>query len=232
MGLAGHEPRAVGRAAVPAQRRAGRADSDEIRRLVAAAEASRDLSTPERSLSPRPPVFDAANSAPSAADERRLAGAIPEGVSLGGGAQGVPLQETPTKNRRERVWRSTTSRWRHCGVRWGSSRSEQHRRGTLDPDPYLFSDDVAGAIPWKPDAVSQYFSRLRTAQGPICRVPRHLRRFMETYRQELGYSVAQVAMRAGHDPSVAARHYSGRVHETDRQLAAAVATLLLPPGES
>jgi len=59
-----------------------------------------------------------------------------------------------------------------------------------------------------------------------------LRRFMETYGQELGYSVAQVAMRAGHDPSVAARHYSGRMHETDRQLAAAVATLLIPPGES
>ena len=58
-----------------------------------------------------------------------------------------------------------------------------------------------------------------------------LRRFMETYGQEMGYSVAQVAMRAGHDPSVAARHYSGRVHETDRQLAAAVATLLGPQGE-
>ena len=55
-----------------------------------------------------------------------------------------------------------------------------------------------------------------------------LRRFMETYGQEMGYSVAQVAMRAGHDPSVAARHYSGRVVETDRDLAQAVASLLTP----
>ena len=51
---------------------------------------------------------------------------------------------------------------------------------------------------------------------------------METYGQEMGYSVAQVAMRAGHDPSVAARHYSGRVVETDRDLAQAVASLLTP----
>ena len=49
---------------------------------------------------------------------------------------------------------------------------------------------------------------------------------METYGQEMGYSVSQVAMRAGHDPSVAARHYSGRVVETDRELAQAVASLL------
>ena len=49
---------------------------------------------------------------------------------------------------------------------------------------------------------------------------------METYGQEMGYSVTQVAMRAGHDPSIAAKHYSGRVTETDRALATAVASLL------
>jgi hypothetical protein len=38
----------------------------------------------------------------------------------------------------------------------------------------------------------------------------YLRKFMETYGQEMGYSVTQVAMRAGHDPSIAAKHYSGR----------------------
>ena len=40
--------------------------------------------------------------------------------------------------------------------------------------------------------------------------------------------MTQVAMRAGHDPSIAAKHYSGRVSETDRALAAAVASLLSP----
>ena len=38
-------------------------------------------------------------------------------------------------------------------------------------------------------------------------------------------------MRAGHDPSIAAKHYSGRVTETDRALAAAVASLIVPPVE-
>jgi hypothetical protein len=51
---------------------------------------------------------------------------------------------------------------------------------------------------------------------------------METYGQEMGYSVTQVAMRAGHDPSIAAKHYSGRVSETDRALANAVASLIAP----
>jgi hypothetical protein len=40
----------------------------------------------------------------------------------------------------------------------------------------------------------------------------------------MGHSIAQVAMRAGRDPTVAARHYSGRVIETDRDLAQAVAS--------
>jgi hypothetical protein len=49
---------------------------------------------------------------------------------------------------------------------------------------------------------------------------------METYGQEMGCSVTQVALRAGHDPSVAARYYSGKVAESDRALADAVASLL------
>lgn len=56
----------------------------------------------------------------------------------------------------------------------------------------------------------------------------YLREFMEAYGQEVGYSVAQVSMRAGHDPSIAAKHYSSRVSETDRALATVVASLLDP----
>ena len=55
---------------------------------------------------------------------------------------------------------------------------------------------------------------------------------METYGQEMGYSVTQVALRVGHDPSTAAKHYSGRVSETDRALATAVASLLSPDPSS
>ena len=50
---------------------------------------------------------------------------------------------------------------------------------------------------------------------------------METYGKEMGYSMTQVALRAGHNPAVAARYYSGKVAETDRELARAVASLLV-----
>jgi len=39
---------------------------------------------------------------------------------------------------------------------------------------------------------------------------KHFGKFTEAYGQELGFSPAQAAIRAGHDPSVAARHYTGR----------------------
>ncbi len=49
---------------------------------------------------------------------------------------------------------------------------------------------------------------------------------METYAQDLGFAPSQVALRAGHDPSVMGRHYTGRIEEADRALAKAVAALL------
>lgn len=55
---------------------------------------------------------------------------------------------------------------------------------------------------------------------------KHLRKFMETYGQDLGFSLAQVAIRAGHDPAVASKHYTGRVAESDRELATAIEDLL------
>ncbi len=50
----------------------------------------------------------------------------------------------------------------------------------------------------------------------------------ETYGQEAGFSAVQVALRAGHDPSVARRHYTGRVDEADAALARSIASLLTP----
>lgn len=38
-------------------------------------------------------------------------------------------------------------------------------------------------------------------------------------------------MRAGHDPSVAAKHYTGSIEETDRALSLAVASLLVPSAD-
>jgi hypothetical protein len=50
---------------------------------------------------------------------------------------------------------------------------------------------------------------------------------MGTYGQDLGFSLTQVAVRAGHDPAVAGRHYSGSVPEADRDLAQAIDDLLV-----
>ena len=102
-------------------------------------------------------------------------------------------------------------------------------RAPVVDDPYVFTDAVDGSEPWKPDAISRYFGRMRKRVGLDHIQFHHLRKFMETYGQEMGYSVTQVAMRAGHDPSIAAKHYSGRVSDTDRALANAVASLLAPP---
>jgi len=37
----------------------------------------------------------------------------------------------------------------------------------------------------------------------------------------------QVAIRAGHDPSIAARQYTGSIEQADRALASAVASLVV-----
>ena len=96
-------------------------------------------------------------------------------------------------------------------------------------DAFEFSDVPDGSVPWRPDSPTQYFNRLRnrTSVRPEVKL-KHLRKFMETYGQDLGFSLARVALRAGHDPAVAARYYTGRVDESDRALAAAIETLLHP----
>ena len=143
--------------------------------------------------------------------------------------KGQPIQEIPTKNRRVRTiaideLTVATLRAQFAMV------VERAKFGEVEivADPYVFTDSADGSEPWLPDAVSKYFSRLRTRVG-LDHLDFHcLRKFMETYGQEMGYSVSQVAMRAGHDPAIAAKHYSGRVSETDRALAAAVASLIAP----
>lgn len=97
---------------------------------------------------------------------------------------------------------------------------------TLVDDPFLFACDVLGDDPWDPDTVTQFFARLRVRLDLEHLEFKGLRRFMDTYGQELGFSLAQVSMRAGHDPAVAAKHYTGRVLSSDRQLADAIGALV------
>jgi integrase len=144
--------------------------------------------------------------------------------------KGEPLRELPTKNRRSRpvaLDEATLAALREQ-VEFLEDRAEA-AGVELAPDAYLFSDAPDGTVPWKPGAITHYFARLRTRVGLDDVYFHHLRKFMETYGQNLGFSAVQVALRAGHDPSVAARHYTGSLLETDRALATAVAALLLDP---
>jgi integrase len=143
---------------------------------------------------------------------------------------GQPLTEIPTKNRRVRTLAidDLTMAILRAQLAEVDARARLVRADLID-DPYVFTDSADGSEPWKPDTVSQYFGRMRKRVGLDQLHFHHLRKFMETYGQEMGYSVTQVAMRAGHDSAIAAKHYSGRVSETDRALAAAVASLIARP---
>ena len=143
---------------------------------------------------------------------------------------GQPLAEIPTKNRRVRTLAldDLTVAILRAQIAEVEARARLVRADLID-DPYVFTDSADGSEPWKPDTVSQYFGRMRKRVGLDQLDFHHLRKFMETYGQEMGYSVTQVAMRAGDDPAIAAKRYSGRVSETDRALAAAVASLIAPP---
>ncbi|MCP5039814.1 MAG: site-specific integrase [bacterium] len=140
---------------------------------------------------------------------------------------GRELEEAPTKNRRIRRV-SVDDRTLALLV---EQMNMMRKRATeaeveLVADPYVFSDAVDGAAPWRPGAVTQYFTRLRKRLDLDHLNFHTLRKFMETYAQDLGFSPVQVAMRAGHDPSVAAKHYTGHVAEADQALAEAVSSLL------
>jgi hypothetical protein len=62
---------------------------------------------------------------------------------------------------------------------------------SLVADPYLFSDAADAATQWKPDSVSQYFGRLCVRAGVEHLTLHSLRKFMETYGQEMGYRGAK-----------------------------------------
>lgn len=93
-------------------------------------------------------------------------------------------------------------------------------------DAYVFTNTLDGSGHWIPDTVTQYFKRLCVRCGYPDLTFKLLRTFMDTYGQELGFSGAQVSVRAGHDPAVAAKHYTARVAPTDRAIAAGLAQLV------
>ncbi len=141
--------------------------------------------------------------------------------------KGRVIKEIPTKNRRVRTIAIDELTMGILRAQIEMVRERAHLvRVAVVADAFVFSDSPDGSQPWKPDAISRFFARLRKRIDLDHLDFHYLRKFMETYGQEMGFSVSQVAMRAGHDPAIAAKHYSGRVTETDRALATAIASLL------
>ena len=143
-----------------------------------------------------------------------------------------PVEERSTKNRRVRpvALDDFTLALIRAQMDMVSARATEAGTSLVD-DPFLFTDAVDGSEPWRPSMVTRYFARLRE-RASLDQLDFHsLRKFMSTYGQDLGFSGSQVALRAGHDPSVAAKHYTGRIAETDRALASAVASLLIADGQ-
>ncbi|MFV0525077.1 MAG: tyrosine-type recombinase/integrase [Acidimicrobiales bacterium] len=142
-------------------------------------------------------------------------------------SRGEGLVEAPTKNRQTRLLAvdERTMAMLAAQMEAMKERAVAAHAG-LVPDSYVFSDAIDGSEPWRPGAITLYFTRLRKRVGLEHLTFHSLRKFMGTYGQDLGFSPVQVAMRAGHDPSVAAKHYTGNVAEADRALADAISQLL------
>ena len=103
---------------------------------------------------------------------------------------GEPLREIPTKNRRTR----TLALDELTVAILAAQLAEVEARAAvvrvdLVGDPYVFTDSADGSEPWKPDTISQYFGRMRKRVGLDHLDFHDLRKFMETYGQEMGYSI-------------------------------------------
>lgn len=96
----------------------------------------------------------------------------------------------------------------------------------LEADAFLFSDDQTGRKAWREEVVTKWWSALADDVGLGQFTFKHLRKFMDTHGQELGFSVDDVADRAGHTADVARKHYTGVRAATDRRLSAALAGVL------
>ena len=100
----------------------------------------------------------------------------------------------------------------------------------LRPDAFIFSPYVDGSLPFRPDNVTNFFTRVRDElKLPDVRL-HDLRHFTATQLIGAGVDVRTVAGRLGHtDPSMTLRVYSHALEERDRAAAAVMGRVLVPP---
>ena len=88
--------------------------------------------------------------------------------------RGRPIEEIPTKNRRERTLAidDFTAAILRAQIEDVERRAD-FAQVELVENPFVFTDAADGSVPWKPDTVSQYFSQAARADRPrSSRLPR------------------------------------------------------------
>jgi len=101
---------------------------------------------------------------------------------------------------------------------------------TIADDAFVFSPEIDGSKPFRPDNVTGFFMRVRDSLG-YKEVRLHdLRHFTATQLIGAGVDVRTVAGRLGHsDPSLTLRVYSHALEERDRAAAAVIGRVLAEP---
>ena len=99
----------------------------------------------------------------------------------------------------------------------------------LPADAFVFSPEMDGSVPYRPDTVTSFFIRVRDAVGaPTVRL-HDLRHFTATQLIAANMDIRTVAGRLGHsDPSMTLRVYSHVLEERDRAAAAIMGQVLGP----
>jgi len=99
-------------------------------------------------------------------------------------------------------------------------------------DAFVFSSQVDGSTPFRPDTVTGFFMRVRDSLGYKDVRLHDLRHFTATQLIGAGVDVRTVAGRLGHsDPSLTLRVYSHVIEERDRAAAAVLGRMLSAPKE-
>lgn len=134
-----------------------------------------------------------------------------------------------------------TDRTRRVALdRVGIALLKQHRRrvtqwarlaeASLADDAFVFSPEIDGSMPYRPDSVTGFFIRLRDGLGFKDVRLHDLRHFTATQLIGAGVDVRTVAGRLGHsDPSLTLRVYSHVIEERDRAAAAILGRVLSKP---
>lgn len=99
----------------------------------------------------------------------------------------------------------------------------------LPHDCFIFSDDVLGQVPWRPDSTSRKVRRLLDRMGLHDLNLKALRHAMATLLLNAGVAPQVVAKRGGwSNVATMLNNYAHRIQASDREAAAAIGALLAP----